>query len=168
VSIEAGCETRMAQFELSINGERVTVDAPDDMPLLWVLRDLIGLRATRFGCGRGLCGACTVHVDGQATRSCLTPAAALAGREITTLEGLEDTHPVLVAWSEMRVPQCGYCQSGQMMSAAALLAANPDPGPEQIAAWMNGNLCRCGTYLRIRRAVARAAEIAGSGEEPPA
>ena len=153
----------MAKFELRINGENIAVDAPEDMPLLWVLRDLIGLKATRFGCGRGLCGACTVHVDGQATRSCLTPAAALAGREITTLEGLEDAHPVLLAWSEMRVPQCGYCQSGQMMSAAALLAANPDPAPEQIAAWMNGNLCRCGTYLRIRRAVARAAEIAGSG-----
>jgi isoquinoline 1-oxidoreductase alpha subunit len=158
----------MAQFELSINGENVAVDAPDDMPLLWVLRDLIGLKATRFGCGRGLCGACTVHVDGKATRSCLTPAAALAGREITTLEGLEDTHPVLLAFSELRVPQCGYCQSGQMMSAAALLAANPNPEPEQIAAWMNGNLCRCGTYLRIRRAVARAAEIAASDEDSQA
>jgi isoquinoline 1-oxidoreductase alpha subunit len=158
----------MAQFKLSINGENVAVDAPDDMPLLWVLRDLIGLQATRFGCGRGLCGACTVHVDGKATRSCLTPAAALAGSEITTLEGLEDTHPVLLAWSELRVPQCGYCQSGQMMSAAALLAANPNPEPEQIAAWMNGNLCRCGTYLRIRRAVARAAEIAASDEDSQA
>ena len=151
----------MAQFELSINGEQVAVDAPDEMPLLWVLRDLLGLKATRFGCGRGLCGACTVHVDGQATRSCLTPAAALAGSQITTLEGLDDAHPVLRAWSEMRVPQCGYCQSGQMMSAAALLSVNPQPAPDEIAAWMNGNLCRCGTYLRIRRAVARAAEIAG-------
>ena len=151
----------MVQFELSINGEQVAVDAPDEMPLLWVLRDLLGLKATRFGCGRGLCGACTVHVDGQATRSCLTPAAALAGSQITTLEGLDDAHPVLRAWSEMRVPQCGYCQSGQMMSAAALLSINPQPAPDEIAAWMNGNLCRCGTYLRIRRAVARAAEIAG-------
>jgi isoquinoline 1-oxidoreductase alpha subunit len=161
----------MAQFELRINGQDVAVDAPEQMPLLWVLRDLIGLKATRFGCGRGLCGACTVHVDGKATRSCLTPAAALAGSDITTLEGLDDAHPVLLAWAEMRVPQCGYCQSGQMMSAAALLADNPNPAPEQIAAWMNGNLCRCGTYLRIRRAVARAAEIADgrdSNEEPQA
>jgi isoquinoline 1-oxidoreductase alpha subunit len=161
----------MAQFELRINGQDVAVDAPEQMPLLWVLRDLIGLKATRFGCGRGLCGACTVHVDGKATRSCLTPAAALAGSDITTLEGLDDAHPVLLAWAEMRVPQCGYCQSGQMMSAAALLADNPNPAPEQIAAWMNGNLCRCGTYLRIRRAVARAAEIADgrdSNEKPQA
>jgi len=158
----------MAQFKLRINGENIAVDAPDDMPLLWVLRDLIGLKATRFGCGRGLCGACTVHVNGKATRSCLTPAAALTGSEITTLEGLDDAHPVLLAWSEMRVPQCGYCQSGQMMSAAALLADKPSPTPEEIAEWMNGNLCRCGTYLRIRRAVARAARIAGSasGEKP--
>ena len=150
----------MAEFELQINGQSMAVDAPDDMPLLWVLRDQLGMTATRFGCGKGLCGACTVHVDGQAVRSCLTPAASLAGRQVTTLEGLDASHPVLRAWADIEVPQCGYCQAGQMMSAAALLASNATPDEDEIISAMNGNLCRCGTYLRIRKAVARAAELA--------
>ncbi len=150
----------MAEFELQINGQSMAVDAPDDMPLLWVLRDRLGMTATRFGCGKGLCGACTVHVDGQAVRSCLTPAASLAGRQVTTLEGLDTSHPVLRAWADIEVPQCGYCQAGQMMSAAALLASNATPDEDEIISAMNGNLCRCGTYLRIRKAVARAAELA--------
>lgn len=150
----------MAEFELQINGRLVAVDAPADMPLLWVLRDRLGMTATRFGCGKGLCGACTVHVDGQAVRSCLTPAASLSGRQVTTLEGLDADHPVLRAWTDIEVPQCGYCQAGQMMSAAALLASNATPDEKEIISAMNGNLCRCGTYLRIRRAVAKAAEFA--------
>ncbi len=150
----------MAEFELQINGRLVAVDAPADMPLLWVLRDRLGMTATRFGCGKGLCGACTVHVDGQAVRSCLTPAASLSGRQVTTLEGLDADHPVLRAWADIEVPQCGYCQAGQMMSAAALLASNATPDEKEIISAMNGNLCRCGTYLRIRRAVAKAAEFA--------
>jgi isoquinoline 1-oxidoreductase alpha subunit len=150
----------MAEFELQINGRLMAVDAPADMPLLWVLRDRLGMTATRFGCGKGLCGACTVHVDGQAVRSCLTPAASLAGRRVTTLEGLDESHPVLRAWADIEVPQCGYCQAGQMMSAAALLASNATPDENEIINAMNGNLCRCGTYLRIRKAVARAAELA--------
>jgi isoquinoline 1-oxidoreductase alpha subunit len=156
----------MAKFSLRINDQDLPVEAPADMPLLWVLRDLLGLTATRFGCGKGLCGACTVHVDGQPVRSCLTPASSLAARAITTLEGLDDAHPVLRAWAELRVPQCGYCQSGQMMSAAALLAQNPSPSESEIITAMNGNLCRCGTYLRIRKAVARAADLAR--EQTPA
>lgn len=152
----------MPQFELQVNDARLAVEAEADMPLLWVLRDLLGLTGTKYGCGKGLCGACTVHVDGQPIRSCLTPAATLAGREITTIEGLDETHPVLQAWIELNVPQCGYCQPGQIMSASALLATNPAPSEQEIVTAMNGNLCRCGTYLRIRRAVARAAEIAAT------
>jgi isoquinoline 1-oxidoreductase alpha subunit len=153
----------MSEIQLKINGRSLAVDAVDDMPLLWVLRDLLGLTGTRYGCGKGLCGACTVHVDGQPLRSCLTPAAALTGRSITTIEGLPDSHPVLKAWLELDVPQCGYCQSGQIMSAAALLAKNPAPSEDEIIQAMDGNLCRCGSYLRIRRAVTRAAKLAGSG-----
>jgi len=148
-------------MQLLVNGQPHDVDAPDDMPLLWVLRDLVGLTGTKFGCGMAQCGACTVHVDGQAIRSCVTPASAVAGKSITTIEGLseEGTHPVQLAWQEIDVVQCGYCQSGQVMTAAALLKQKPDPTDADIDAAMAGNLCRCGTYQRIRTAVHRAAEI---------
>ncbi|MEO5558861.1 MAG: (2Fe-2S)-binding protein [Dokdonella sp.] len=149
-------------MKLVVNGQPHEVDAPVDMPLLWVLRDLIGLTGTKFGCGMALCGACTVHVDGQPIRSCVTPASALAGKSITTIEGLssDGTHPVQLAWQEVDVVQCGYCQSGQVMTAAALIKQKPDPTDADIDAAMAGNLCRCGTYQRIRAAVHRAAELA--------
>lgn len=129
------------------------------MPLLWAVRDLFGLTGTKFGCGRGLCGACTVHLDGVAVRSCQIPIQAVANRDITTIEGLsvDGAHPVQLAWRELQVPQCGYCQPGQIMTAAAFLARNPNPTPDEIDAAMRGNLCRCGTYPRIRKAVAKAA-----------
>jgi len=148
-------------MKLLINGQPHDVDAPDDMPLLWVLRDLVGLTGTKFGCGMAQCGACTVLVDGQAIRSCVTPASSLAGKKITTIEGLskDGTHPVQLAWQEVDVVQCGYCQSGQVMSAAALLTVKPQPTDAEIDAAMAGNLCRCGTYQRIRTAVHRAAEL---------
>jgi len=148
-------------MKLLINGQPHDVDAPDDMPLLWVLRDLVGLTGTKFGCGMAQCGACTVLVDGQAIRSCVTPASALAGKKITTIEGLskDGTHPVQLAWQEVDVVQCGYCQSGQVLSAAALLTVKPQPTDAEIDAAMAGNLCRCGTYQRIRTAVHRAAEL---------
>ena len=149
----------MPEFELEVNGRRMSVEAADEMPLLWVLRDLLNMTGTKYGCGKGLCGSCTVHVDGQPIRSCLTPAASLTGRSITTIEGLDETHPVIRAWIELSVPQCGYCQPGQIMSATALLAGNPDPTDEDIINAMNGNICRCGTYLRIRKAINRAAEL---------
>ena len=151
-------------FKLSVNGHISSVDAPADMPLLWVLRDLLDLRATKYGCGIGQCGACTVHLGGQPVRACLTPVSAVGTKTITTLEGLspDGTHPVQLAWQEIDVPQCGYCQGGQMMSAAALLAKTPKPTDKDIDSAMNGNLCRCGTYLRIRAAVHKAAELAGS------
>ena len=135
------------------------MDVSPDMPLLWVLRDRLGLTGTKFGCGLGQCGACTVHVDGVATRACLTTASAAAGKTITTIEGLspDSTHPLQVAWVAEQVPQCGYCQSGQIMSAAALLARTPRPTDAQIDTAMAGNICRCGTYQRIRRAIHRAA-----------
>jgi isoquinoline 1-oxidoreductase alpha subunit len=134
------------------------------MPLLWVIRDILNLAGTKYGCGIGQCGACTVHLGGQAVRSCLTPVSAVGNQPITTLEGLstDGTHPVQVAWQDIDVPQCGYCQAGQMMSAAALLAKNPKPADKDIDAAMNGNLCRCGTYLRIRQAVHKAADLASS------
>lgn len=147
---------------LNVNGKSHDVAAPADMPLLWVLRDLLGLTGTKFGCGVAQCGACTVHVDGEATRSCVTAAGSLAGKEITTIEGLSSAggpHPVQRAWIEEDVVQCGYCQPGQMMSAAALLARRADPDDEDIDAAMKGNLCRCGTYQRIRAAVHRAAAL---------
>lgn len=149
-------------MKLVVNGQPHEVDAPADMPLLWVLRDLIGLTGTKFGCGMALCGACTVHVDGQPIRSCVTPASALAGKSITTIEGLstDGTHPVQIAWQEVDVVQCGYCQSGQVMTAAALIQQKPEPTDADIDAAMAGNLCRCGTYQRIRTAVHRAAELA--------
>ena len=148
-------------MKLDVNGRQYDVDVPADMPLLWVLRDVIGLTGTKFGCGMMQCGACTVHVDGAAMRSCMTPASALAGKKITTIEGLsaDASHAVQRAWVETDVVQCGYCQSGQVMAAAALLAQKPKPTDADIDAAMNGNLCRCGTYQRIRAAVHRAAEL---------
>ncbi len=144
---------------LTINGTERTLEAEPDMPLLWALRDLAGLTGTKFGCGKALCGACTVHVDGEPVRSCSFPVSAADGRDITTIEGLsaDGSHPVQVAWRELNVPQCGYCQSGQIMSAAALLARNPAPSDAEIATAMSGNICRCGTYTRIRAAIHRAA-----------
>jgi aerobic-type carbon monoxide dehydrogenase small subunit (CoxS/CutS family) len=149
----------MATISLTINGVQRSIDAPPDMPLLWVLRDKLGLTGTKFGCGEGLCGACTVHVDGAAVRSCSTPAQSAAGKKITTIEGLspDHTHPVQRAWIAEDVPQCGYCHPGQIMSAAALLNSAPHPTDDDIDAAMAGNLCRCGTYQRIRRAIHRAA-----------
>jgi isoquinoline 1-oxidoreductase alpha subunit len=149
-------------MKLHVNGSEHEVEAPPDMPLLWVLRDLMGMTGTKFGCGIAQCGACTVHVDGAPLRSCVTPVAAVAGKKITTIEGLsaDGSHPVQQAWTELDVVQCGYCQSGQIMSAAALLAKVPSPSDADIDQAMSGNICRCGTYPRIRAAVHRAAEIA--------
>jgi isoquinoline 1-oxidoreductase alpha subunit len=146
-------------YKLNVNGKPATVDAPADMPLLWVLRDLLGLKGAKFGCGVGQCGACTVHLDGVPTRSCMTPVATAAGMRIVTIEGLspDGSHPVQRAWRELDVPQCGYCQAGQIMTAAALLARKPRPTDADIDAALAGNLCRCGTYLRIREAVRKAA-----------
>ncbi len=145
---------------ISLNGKTVMVDAAPDTPLLWVLRDHLQMTGTKFGCGAALCGACTVHVDGVATRSCVTPLSALAGKKVTSIEGL--TSPigtaVQAAWDKHQVPQCGYCQSGQVMTASALLAKNPKPSEAQIAEAMNGNICRCGTYGRINAAVLDAAK----------
>jgi isoquinoline 1-oxidoreductase alpha subunit len=150
---------------LHVNGVAREVTADPEMPLLWVLRDRLGLTGTKYGCGMMMCGACTVHLDGEAVRSCRLPVAALAGRKVTTIEGLspDGNHPVQRAWVVEQVPQCGYCQSGQIMAAAALLAHTPAPSDEQITAAMDGNLCRCGTYLRIRKAIHRAAKRSGDG-----
>lgn len=152
----------MAQTSISVNGESKSIDIDPATPLLWVLREQLGLTATKFGCGLALCGACTVHVDGAAVRSCVTPVHAVAGKRVTTVEGLsrDRSHPVQRAWLQVQVPQCGYCQSGQMMSAAALLAVNADPSDTDIDDAMAGNLCRCGTYARIRKAVHLAAGMA--------
>ena len=151
-------------FKLNVNGRSTTVDVVADTPLLWVIRDVLNLKGTKYGCGIGQCGACTVHLNGSAVRSCQTPVSAAANQRITTLEGLsaDGSHPVQLAWQEIDVPQCGYCQAGQMMSAAALLAKKPHPTDKDIDSAMNGNLCRCGTYLRIRKAVHKAAELATS------
>jgi isoquinoline 1-oxidoreductase alpha subunit len=148
-------------MKLNVNGSEREVDAPADMPLLWVLRDLMGLTGTKFGCGIAQCGACTVHIDGAPLRACITPVSAVAGRKITTIEGLssDGQHPVQQAWAELDVVQCGYCQSGQIMSAVALLAVIPKPTDTDIDQALSGNICRCGTYPRIRAAVHRAAEI---------
>lgn len=145
-----------------VNGKSTTVDVPPEMPLLWVLRDVLDLKGAKFGCGIGQCGACTVHVNGQPTRSCSTPVSRIAGRDVLTIEGLSanGTHPVQRAWEEIDVPQCGYCQAGQIMSAVALLQKTPNPSDAEIEAGMNGNLCRCATYLRIKQAVHKASELA--------
>jgi len=152
-------------MKLTVNGRELETDATPDTPLLWVLRDHLGLTGTKFGCGMSLCGACTVHLEGAPIRSCVTPLAAAEGRRITTIEGLSNdrSHVVQRAWLELDVPQCGYCQSGQIMSAVALLAANPAPTDADIDAAMSGNICRCGTYPRIRKAIHRAAELAREG-----
>ena len=152
----------MSQPDLNINGRRYTLDAPPDMPLLWVLRDKLNMVGTKYGCGIGVCGSCTVLVDGTPMRSCLIAARDMAGKQITTIEGLAQAgdHPVQKAWNEEDVAQCGYCQAGQILVAAALLARNPNPSDADIDAAMAGNLCRCGTYSRIRKAIKRAAEYA--------
>jgi aerobic-type carbon monoxide dehydrogenase small subunit (CoxS/CutS family) len=150
---------------ISVNGRSIDVDAAPDTPLLWVLRDHLAMTGTKYGCGIALCGACTVHIDGVATRSCVLPLSAVAGKRVTTIEGLsaDRSHAVQRAWIELDVPQCGYCQSGQIMSAAALLAVKPGPSDADIDAAMAGNLCRCGTYPRIRKAIHRAAELLTPG-----
>ena len=146
-------------ISLTVNGKRYDVDVSPDMPLLWVIRDAIGLTGTKFGCGLSQCGACTVHLDGEPIRSCVTPVSSVGGKKVTTVEGLSPTanHALQAAWIAEQVPQCGYCQSGQLMSAAALLAKKPKPTDADIDAAMSGNICRCGTYQRIRRAIHRAA-----------
>jgi isoquinoline 1-oxidoreductase subunit alpha len=145
---------------LQINGTRREVEADPDMPMLWVIRDLLGLTGTKYGCGEALCGACTIHLDGEPVRACVTPIRRAQGKAITTIEGLSATgeHPLQKAWVELGVPQCGFCQAGQIMSAAALLAANPAPSDDDIDRALAGNLCRCGTYVRIRAAVKKAAK----------
>ena len=149
----------MTTFKL--NGRQVTTKGPDDVPLLWTIRDEIGLTGTKFGCGLGQCGACTIHVDGTPTRGCLTAASTAVGKKITTIEGLSPnaSHPLQQAWVAEQVPQCGYCQSGQIMTAVALLAKTPKPTDAQIDTAMQGNICRCGTYQRIHRAIKRAAQV---------
>ena len=148
-------------IKINVNGKFRQIDVPDDMPLLWALRDILGMTGTKFGCGLGLCGACTVHIDGAATRSCITPLGAVTGKAITTIEAVGKTRvgaAVQKAWVTGDVPQCGYCQSGQIMSASALLAKNPHPSDADIDAEMSGNICRCGTYVRIREAIKVAAQ----------
>ena len=150
---------------ITVNNRKLDVDAAADTPLLWVLRDHLGMTGTKFGCGMALCGACTVHIDGVATRSCVLSLGAVQDKSITTIEGLsaDRSHAVQKAWMELDVPQCGYCQSGQIMSAAALLKTNPAPNDADIDAAMSGNICRCGTYPRIRKAIHRAAQLLGAG-----
>lgn len=153
-------------IQFTLNGKSQTVNAAGQMPLLWVLRDTLGMTGTKFGCGAGLCGACTVHLNGQAVRSCITPVSSVAGKSVTTIEGLspDGSHPVQRAWLEGDVPQCGYCQSGQIMQAAALLSKNRQPTDSDIDEVMKGNICRCGTYQDIRHAIHRAAELAGGAK----
>ena len=152
-------------IQLNINGRPTSVDAPPDTPLLWVLRDVLNLHGTKYGCGIGQCGACTVHVAGQPMRSCVTPISGVANARVTTIEGLspDGSHPLQQAWREVDVPQCGYCQAGQIMSAAALLAKHPKPTDQQIDEAMDGNLCRCGTYVRVRQAIHKAAAATQGG-----
>jgi isoquinoline 1-oxidoreductase alpha subunit len=152
-------------FNLKVNGQDRAVDIAGDTPLLWVIRETLGLTGTKFGCGMALCGACTVHLDGEAVRSCVTPVSRAAGKQITTIEGLSPdvTHPLQRAWIEVDVPQCGYCQSGQIMAAAVLLRENPRPTDADIDDCMTGNICRCGAYQRIRRAIHLAAEMQAKG-----
>ena len=152
-------------MDLTVNGKRVTVDADPSTPLLWVVRERLGLTGTKFGCGMAQCGACTVHLDGKAIRSCITPVSQAVGKQVTTIEGLspDGSHPLQIAWVKHGVPQCGYCQPGQIMSAADLLARNPNPSVDEINAAMQGNICRCGTYTRIRKAISDAAsQMAGA------
>lgn len=159
------CREIIILIKLTINGNQVELDADPAMPLLYAIRDIAELTGTKFGCGLGLCGACTVHLDGQPVRSCVTTLSAAAGKEITTIEGLENDgqlHPVQAAWIDNKVPQCGYCQSGQMMSAVALLESNPNPNDSEIETAMQGNICRCGTYPRIRKAIKQAAKMQAS------
>lgn len=153
----------MSTFILKVNGEDHTVDVAPDTPLLWVLRDTLGLTGTKFSCGEGRCGACTVHLNGEAVKSCMTEISEVGEREVTTIEGLspDGSHPLQLAWIEDSVPQCGYCQPGQIMTAAALLAKTPDPTDDEIDAAMSDVLCRCGTYQRVRRAIHHAAEMGG-------
>ncbi|MGE5185312.1 MAG: (2Fe-2S)-binding protein [Acidobacteriota bacterium] len=153
-------------MKLDINGTVREVSAPPDMPLLWVLRDLVGLPGTKFGCGMAQCGACTVHLDGKPVRACVTPVSSVGARKITTIEGVssDGSHPVQRAWAEADVVQCGYCQSGQIMSAVALLDRNPDPSDADIDAAMSGNICRCGTYVRVREAIHLAAKLKRGGK----
>ena len=148
----------MAQITLNINGKDHTVQVSEDVPLLWVIREHLQLTGTKFGCGISQCGACTVHVDGQPMRSCQLRVSRVAGRKITTIEGIAEDHPVKQAWIDIQVPQCGYCQSGQIMSAVALVDSNPDPDEQEIIQAMEGNLCRCGTYTRIKKAIKQAAQ----------
>ena len=157
------------KVSLKVNGKPTSIDAPADMPLLWVLRDALDLKGTKYGCGVGQCGACTVHFKGAPVRSCQLPVSTLQGAEITTIEGLspDGSHPVQRAWDEVDVPQCGYCQAGQIMSAAALLAKNPSPSDAQITAAMNGNLCRCATYHRIRDSIHKAAATSAASPSAP-
>jgi isoquinoline 1-oxidoreductase alpha subunit len=145
----------MANYSINVNGQTHEVDVLEDMPVLWVLRDIIGLKGTKFGCGKALCGACTVHLNGNAVRSCSLPVSAVGDGKITTIEGLseEGGHPVQQAWEKFVVPQCGYCQTGQIMNAAALIGNNPQPSEQEIEQFMQGNLCRCGTYNRIKAAI---------------
>ena len=152
-------------IHLNVNGKDRAVDVAGDTPLLWVLRETLGLTGTKFGCGMALCGACTIHLDGEAVRSCVTPVSRAANKKVVTIEGLspDRSHPVQKAWIELDVPQCGYCQSGQIMSAAALLAHTAEPSDADIDAAMSGNLCRCGTYQRIRAAIHRAAQLKAGG-----
>jgi isoquinoline 1-oxidoreductase subunit alpha len=152
-------------YELTINGQRHQLDVDGDMPLLWALRDVVGLTGAKFGCGKALCGACTVHLEGAAVRACVLPVSAAAGKSVTTIEGLspDGSHPVQRAWVEENVAQCGYCQAGQIMSAASLLSRQSDPSDAEIDAAMGGNLCRCGTYVRIRKAIKRAADLTKGG-----
>ncbi|MBT8091703.1 MAG: (2Fe-2S)-binding protein [Gammaproteobacteria bacterium] len=147
-------------IEFELNGEAVSLEVDSSMPLLWAIRDIAGLTGTKYACGKALCGACTVHIDGRPMRSCVVPVSVAAGSKVTTIEGLSEdgNHPVQVAWRELNVAQCGYCQSGQIMSAVALLERTPDPSDDDIDAAMGGNICRCGTYTRIRKAIRRAAE----------
>jgi isoquinoline 1-oxidoreductase alpha subunit len=159
----------MHTYTVNINGKRRAVQADPDTPLLWVLRDALGLVGTKYGCGAGQCGACTVHVDGVAARSCLMPVSRIGNKKITTIEGLDKNaaHPLQRAWQELDVPQCGYCQAGQIMTAATLLRQHPHPTDEQIDSAMAGNLCRCATYVRIRAGIHRAAEIASNENGKP-
>jgi isoquinoline 1-oxidoreductase alpha subunit len=152
------------KVDFTVNGKAVSVDVPPDMPLLWILRDNLKLAGTKFGCGEGQCGACTVHLRGRAVRSCQVEAKTVAGATVTTIEGLSPSgnHPLQVAWRELDVPECGYCQAGQIMAAAALLSTNDKPSDSDIDTAMNGNICRCGTYLRIREGIKRAAKVTAS------